>query len=160
MNRRAQSALEYLLTYGWAILIIIIVGASLYALGVFNPGTFTGKRTTGFTQFQMLDQKVDTNAYVTIFLGNRLGKTVTLTDINATYKNKGCEYSVPGANQTFGPNTQKSFTWNCSGAGDWSTGSLDLRTSYSVIIDFIYTDPESGLDHIDSGTIFGAVEQS
>jgi hypothetical protein len=160
MNRRAQSALEYLLTYGWAILIVIIVGASLYALGVFNPGTFTGKRVTGFTQFQILDHKVgDTNATVTIFLGNRLGKTVSLTSINATYKNKFCDYSVPGGDQTFGPNTQKNFSWQCGGAADWNTGTLDIRTSYSVIIDLGFTDPESGLTHIDSGTLFGAVEK-
>jgi hypothetical protein len=160
MNRRAQSALEYLLTYGWAILIVIIVGASLYALGVFNPGTFTGKRVTGFTQFQMLDHKLgDTNSTLTIFVGNRLGKTVTLTDINATYKNKYCEYGVPGGDQTFGPNTQKNFTWECGGAGDWNTATLDIRTSYSVIVDLVFTDPESGLDHIDSGTLFGAVER-
>lgn len=40
---KAQTLIEYLITYGWAILIIIIVTASLYALGVFDPKTFTGE---------------------------------------------------------------------------------------------------------------------
>lgn len=35
--KKGQSAMEYLMTYGWAILIIIVVIASLYAMGVFNP---------------------------------------------------------------------------------------------------------------------------
>ncbi len=35
---RAQSAMEYLMTYGWAILIIAVVLASLFSLGVFNSG--------------------------------------------------------------------------------------------------------------------------
>ncbi len=35
---KAQSAMEYLMTYGWAILIISVVLASLFSLGVFNSG--------------------------------------------------------------------------------------------------------------------------
>ena len=31
---RAQSAMEYLMTYGWAILIISVVLASLWSLGI------------------------------------------------------------------------------------------------------------------------------
>lgn len=39
---RSQSAMEYLMTYGWAILIIAVVLASLYFLGVFNAGSSVG----------------------------------------------------------------------------------------------------------------------
>lgn len=35
---RLQSAMEYLMTYGWSILLIAIVIAALYALGVFGNG--------------------------------------------------------------------------------------------------------------------------
>lgn len=37
---KAQGALEYLMQYGWAILIIVVVGAALYALGVLNPESY------------------------------------------------------------------------------------------------------------------------
>jgi len=37
--KKAQAAMEYLMTYGWAIIIVIIVAAALYAMGLFNPGT-------------------------------------------------------------------------------------------------------------------------
>ncbi len=40
---RAQSAMEYLMTYGWAIIIIAVVLAALFELGLFN-GTFLGPR--------------------------------------------------------------------------------------------------------------------
>ncbi len=33
---RSQSAMEYLMTYGWAILIISVVLAALFRLGVFS----------------------------------------------------------------------------------------------------------------------------
>lgn len=39
---KAQSAMEYLTTYGWAILIIAAVFASLWALGVFNINSGSG----------------------------------------------------------------------------------------------------------------------
>ncbi len=38
---RLQSAMEYLMTYGWAVLIIAIILVMLYFLGVFNLGTQT-----------------------------------------------------------------------------------------------------------------------
>ncbi|MCX6777790.1 MAG: hypothetical protein NT157_02800, partial [Candidatus Micrarchaeota archaeon] len=34
--RKGQAAMEYLMTYGWAILVIVIVLAALLYLGVFN----------------------------------------------------------------------------------------------------------------------------
>ncbi len=44
---RLQSAMEYLMTYGWAILIIAIVLAALFSLGVFNPINFEPKASAG-----------------------------------------------------------------------------------------------------------------
>ena len=37
--RKLQSAMEYLMTYGWAILIIAVIIGILYSLGVFNIST-------------------------------------------------------------------------------------------------------------------------
>ncbi len=36
MRRKAQAAMEFLMTYGWAILAIIVVVAALYGMGVFT----------------------------------------------------------------------------------------------------------------------------
>ena len=38
-SKKAQSAMEYLMTYGWAILIILIAVGALFYLGVFSPST-------------------------------------------------------------------------------------------------------------------------
>ena len=42
--------MEYLMTYGWAILIIAVVLAALFELGVFNPMTFAPKASPGSCQ--------------------------------------------------------------------------------------------------------------
>jgi hypothetical protein len=39
--KRIQSAIEFLMTYGWAILILVVVLAALYGLGIFNTGSVT-----------------------------------------------------------------------------------------------------------------------
>lgn len=55
---KGQTALEYLMTYGWALLIIVVVGAALYALGVFNPATYATEGCRGFGYFQYSDIKI------------------------------------------------------------------------------------------------------
>ncbi|MGC8478929.1 MAG: hypothetical protein ACP5NE_03320, partial [Candidatus Micrarchaeia archaeon] len=44
---KAQSAMEYLMTYGWAILIIAVVLGALFQLGVFNANNFAPKAPPG-----------------------------------------------------------------------------------------------------------------
>ena len=47
---RLQSAMEYLMTYGWAILVIAVVLGVLYSLGIFNPSNFAPKAQPGSCQ--------------------------------------------------------------------------------------------------------------
>jgi len=47
---KAQSAMEYLMTYGWAILTIAVVLGALFQLGVFNANNFAPKAPPGSCQ--------------------------------------------------------------------------------------------------------------
>ncbi len=47
---KSQSAMEYLMTYGWSILIIAVVLGALSFLGIFNPLTFAPKASPGNCQ--------------------------------------------------------------------------------------------------------------
>ncbi len=47
---RSQSAMEYLMTYGWAILIIAVVLVALFQMGVFNSANFAPKAQPGACQ--------------------------------------------------------------------------------------------------------------
>ena len=40
MNKKSQSAMEYLMNYGWMLLLVIIVIAALVYTGVLNPSRF------------------------------------------------------------------------------------------------------------------------
>ncbi|MCL5976018.1 MAG: hypothetical protein M1580_00270 [Candidatus Parvarchaeota archaeon] len=48
---KGQSALEYMMTYGWAILIIVIVAVILYSMGIFNPRASVTATSSGFAPF-------------------------------------------------------------------------------------------------------------
>ncbi len=50
-NGKGQSAIEYLMTYGWAIIIIVIVLAVLYLFNVFNPSGYVGNTCSPSTKF-------------------------------------------------------------------------------------------------------------
>ncbi|MCL4391339.1 hypothetical protein M1112_01435 [Candidatus Parvarchaeota archaeon] len=50
---KGQSALEYVMTYGWAILIIVVVAVVLYSMGVFNPRNTVTPTSTGFAPFSI-----------------------------------------------------------------------------------------------------------
>ena len=51
-DMKAQSAMEYLMTYGWAILIIAVVLAALFELGVFNGSNLAPQACIAQAGFQ------------------------------------------------------------------------------------------------------------
>lgn len=77
------------MNYGWAILIIVILGGTLYALGVFDPTTWTSsKRATSFSSLQIKDWSLKSGG-LTIVLGNNYGEDLTLHCVNATREEVG-----------------------------------------------------------------------
>jgi hypothetical protein len=67
---KGQGALEYLMTYGWALLVIVVVAAALFALGVLNPSTYQQKRCNGFQYFTWMDQKISAGTGFSIQVRN------------------------------------------------------------------------------------------
>jgi hypothetical protein len=51
---RGQGAMEYLMTYGWAILVVVAVGISMWRLGVFNIGSSAAPTESGFAVLKPL----------------------------------------------------------------------------------------------------------
>ncbi|MFH1285165.1 MAG: hypothetical protein ABIH99_01140 [Candidatus Micrarchaeota archaeon] len=78
--KRGQAAMEYLMTYGWAILVIIIVLAGLMYLGVFNIGERLPERCDFPQGFQCTNQIVTgSTGALTFNLINAQQKKVTLS---------------------------------------------------------------------------------
>ncbi len=75
--KRSQSAIEYLMTYGWVILIIILITVELYLSGVFSPLSNVSQSATGFAPFVFLSQECG-KAGLVIDLGNPLAYPVKI----------------------------------------------------------------------------------
>ena len=58
VSGKGQSAMEYLMTYGWAILIIAVVLGALFQLGVFNATNFAPRVPAGACQVERLSTQV------------------------------------------------------------------------------------------------------
>ena len=52
---RGQAALEFLMTYGWVLVILVIAGAALYSMGILNPSTYVKKGCVGFERLHYED---------------------------------------------------------------------------------------------------------
>jgi hypothetical protein len=84
MVRKAQGALEFLMTYGWAFLVILIMIGALAYFGVLNPNRFLPDRCTFGSQIICkTDQMVINNEVQTTLLAvvtNNFGGDVRLYD--------------------------------------------------------------------------------
>jgi hypothetical protein len=82
---KGQTAIEYLMTYGWAILIILIVAGVLAYYGIFAPSGFLGPTARGFGQVQVLNPwSLATTGTMTLNVENRVGGTINVTKVNMT----------------------------------------------------------------------------
>ena len=78
---KAQSAMEYLMTYGWAILILGIAIAVLYSLGLFSPSSFVTSSCIFPADFSCLSGVLVTNGLFSINLEQSTASNINLTAI-------------------------------------------------------------------------------
>ncbi len=88
-KKRGQAALEFLMTYAWAILVVIIIIGALAYFGVLNPDTLVPDKCTFATGLACQDfsYTYDSTAgtgTINLVLVNGLGKTIEITQLNFT----------------------------------------------------------------------------
>ena len=73
-RHKAQSAMEYLMTYGWAILIIAVVLGALFSLGVFSGSNILGTACIAGSGYLCQIRYIShTNGYIWVTLGQNTG---------------------------------------------------------------------------------------
>ena len=91
MQKRGQAAMEFLMTYGWAILAVILSIAALAYFGVLNPSRFLPESCTLFPGLACKDFTItDDGDMVTIMLINGIGSPLTLTPDTKLNNCGGC----------------------------------------------------------------------
>ncbi|MEK6885114.1 MAG: hypothetical protein AABY22_36115 [Nanoarchaeota archaeon] len=82
-SKRGQAAMEFLMTYGWAILVVLIAIGALAYFGVLNPGRFLPRSCTLMPGLECSEFKVDSSdAQVQLLLRNGLGDSIDFSSLN------------------------------------------------------------------------------
>lgn len=79
--RRAQAAIEFMMTYGWAFMVVLVTIGALAYFGVLNPDRFVPDRCTFQQEIQCTDFQASlsgSDLVLRTFLQNNLGKTITI----------------------------------------------------------------------------------
>lgn len=84
MDIKAQSAIEYLTTYGWAILVMAVILSALFVLGVFNPGSFAGQECLLQAGFSCLNIYMSPNGLLDINLMQATQSPIKITAIGCS----------------------------------------------------------------------------
>ncbi len=153
-SRKSQSALEYMMTYGWAILIIVIVAAILYTMGIFNPAASSSQTVNGFGGFTATEYYCSNSLGLSVSLGNSLGYPIKvynasivsssgLNPLNVTVANSpvtvlpGEQFAIKNSSGSPCPNSGSNFglslkvKFEYQGANYTSTGSISGLVSSS-----------------------------
>ena len=140
---KGQTAIEYLMTYGWAILIILIVAGVLAYYGIFAPGSFLGPSSKGFVQVAVLSPwKFDKDGALSLQVENRVGQDINITNIyagigtaGATTLCSGGDFTLPSGTVGAGARypTAGINTTNC---GSTLAGASGSSYTISVAIEY------------------------
>jgi len=133
---KGQTALEYLITYGWAILVILVVLAVLWYYGIFNPARWAGESVTEGSAFKVVDKNLVSTGTLTLTLGNKAGTTVNITNIAVTGDIVGTYPVSPEETVVAGANIAAPYPITVTGLSAASVGSF-ARFTVTITYDVV-----------------------
>ena len=147
VEKKGQAAMEFLMTYGWALLVVLVAIGALAFFGVLNPGQFLPSSCTIAPGISCEDFTVTPNV-VSVVLRNGMGEglnTVSLTASVGSGTPVDCEGSV-----TIADGDPQTYT--CEGSWGDSKAKLkaDLGLTYKV--------GSSTISHTKTGQLVTQVE--
>ena len=124
MFRKSQAALEFLTTYGWAFLVILIMIGTLAYFGILNPSKVLPNRCNFGAEFQCQDYQISATANTfKIRLKNNIGEPVSLTAISL--------------------NSEGSTQFACPGTSPANTPALPVTLTSGSTQDFVFNNCNS-----------------
>ena len=143
MQKKGQAAIEFIMTYGWAILVVLVAIAALAYFGVLSPERFLPEKCTFPPGIACTDFTVSSTG-MSLVLQNSLGQDITVATV--TDVDGGCSVS-PAAALNNGATATYTFT-GCTHGSVGSRYASDVTIAYSTA---------SGLNHTRTGDITSRV---
>ena len=162
MHSRGQNAVEYLMTYGWAILVVLVVGVVMWQMGFLEMSKGVTPDKRGFSQVTPLDWVMREDGTFNVVIENNAGTILNLdaAGTGATVIAGGGANPVCTLDDTtlqegtaFRPGASRTVLFtNCPLAATSKIGEY-----YRVNITLAYHNPSSGLPHISNGIVWGPI---
>ena len=158
---KGQSAMEYLITYGWAILIIAIALGVLFELGLFNPSSFVSTSCIFPADFSCIYSSLSSSGALTINMQQSTSSPINITAIGCN-SNDSLSHMVSfpsgvyvqiGSNVTITGNSTANL--EC-----WSNDTVFTGKPGSIFHGYVminYTNVQTGFPHTISGTVLEKV---
>jgi len=146
--KKAQAAMEFLMTYGWAILVVLIAIIALAYFGVLNPGRYMPSSCILEPGLGCIDFKVDgeTNEIILV-IRNGMGVDLDPFEIYIGGKCDGSEkIDTPGG---FIDGAAEAFVIDCN--------EIISGSKFKESVKMSYTSP-SNVSHVKTGSISARIE--
>lgn len=149
--KRGQSSVEYLMTYGWAFIILLAVIAILYSIGVFNPQQYMGEECLFQPSLQCRAMTLDSKTgKFSLTLNNGLGYKIV--DVKSEIE----VLSFPEGKRKFGGGAQGAVLPNGNiivEAVGLPTATLRTASLEKVKVTITYRLEGGGTDYKTSGVV-------
>ena len=136
MRKQGQAALEFLTTYGWAFLVILIMIGALAYFGVLDPAKFLPQRCQFGTELQCQRFTLDSTQNLSRFeLRNALPDPVYINSVQYKYPEEETWRSCRALSSTVTIKRETSGTVVCDDMAGLNSGTkqrVQFRVAYSV----------------------------
>ncbi|NQV09268.1 hypothetical protein HQ529_05435 [Candidatus Woesearchaeota archaeon] len=176
-NKKSQAALEFLMTYGWAILVVLVVIGALAYFGVLNPTILLPEKCSLQMGLYCKNHIVFDNNQVFLELENGMGKGIILTSLTMTgdlidcvvlfANGSGCPSTNPwdscynsnsGLHLSNGRSVIINMTNTTEIQTNCSTTSKIGKTKADIAMKWYFDDANSLFEHTMNGEVLSNVE--
>jgi hypothetical protein len=162
-KKKGQAAMEFLMTYGWALLVVLVVIGALYQFDVFNLQKVLPKKCVFAAGMNCADHTVYSNGGVLMAITNGIGSDIQVTELHFKSSNNiiGCSYRTDK-----GVNVPRGKTVNFAMLQDYDENALCNKDTMEAFegqridgdIELVYKDLQTGFPHRQPGTLKTDVE--
>ncbi len=162
-DKKSQAALEFLVTYSWAFLTILITVSTLYYFGIFDFGKFIPEKCIFTSQLECInfvirgDQSGDENDII-IKLTNNLGEQINVDAVSITNDaipslNCVSPTSGPSWDRNWDAGVEKEFVFTSCAAGNFIVGER-----IDAIVTLVYFSPLTNPPNQPRHTLIGKIQ--
>ena len=150
MTKKSQAALEFIMTYGWAILVVLVAIGALAYFGVLSPDRFLPAKCTLQAGLACLDHKA-TATTLELVIQNSLGFDITVDNVKAG------KCTPTGSKGAVANGAQLKLTTSGTGAMA-CTGIPTGSSKFNEEVNVTYTIIETGIQHNNRGQVTTRIE--